>query len=96
MSEAWAQAAAEKPFPQENADAWLLGSPQAFWAISKQTGGIRGGWYAPRRERCLDAVEGAYFVEDRQGLRQAAVDLAGQAGAGVDQASVHLHQLLGL
>jgi hypothetical protein len=71
LSEAWAREAAAKPFPQENEEAWLLGSPEAFWAISKRTGGILGGWYAPRRERCLEAVEGAYFVEDRQDLRQA-------------------------
>ena len=71
VSVGWVQAAARKSFPQENKQAWLLGNASAFWAISKQNGRVFGGWHGPKRARCLDAVEGAYFLEDKKDLYHA-------------------------
>ncbi|NUQ63296.1 MAG: hypothetical protein HUU20_12525 [Pirellulales bacterium] len=67
VSEAWATAALE-PFPQENEHAWLLGNAHAVWAVSKQNGSILGGWNRADRRRCLQTIEGGYFLEDRKSL----------------------------
>jgi len=68
VSDELAMRAAAIGLPQEGDDAWLLGNEDALWAVSKQNGSIVGGWNGQRRERCVERVEGTYFLEDRQRL----------------------------
>ena len=87
VSDAWVKSAAAKALPTRNAQAWLLGNAQAVWAVSRQNGSIIGGWNVARSERCLDRIEGAYYLEDKSRLFNASENNDAIFNANLDEKS---------
>ncbi|NLF19709.1 MAG: hypothetical protein GX595_20955, partial [Lentisphaerae bacterium] len=55
-------------FPQETAEAWLIGDADAAWAIERASGRVVGGWNVRTAQRYLAGATGRYHVEDRASL----------------------------
>ena len=55
-------------FPYQTDVAWILGTDDVAWSISKATGQLCGGWNAKIRERYLNHGEGRYHLEDIKGI----------------------------
>ena len=75
--------------PEDDAQAWYLGSDRSAWAVAKESGQVVGGWNPLDGRQLVRFHEGHYHIENRQARlsvheREDRVVHAKRAGAQLD------------